>query len=354
MPIFVTRLPERNLDVLRAVAVLCVLADHVVEAASPPVTLAWGWLGRLGVLIFFVHTALVLMSSLERSGGTSRGWVARFYVRRAFRIYPLAIAAVLLVLALRISANTTHIGYPSDFSAPSCATILSNLLLVQNLAGTRDVLGVLWTLPIELQMYLTLPLCFLVARKSVQSVLLLIIGGMAAALVWQDLPVPGVWRLTMLAFVPCFLGGVLAYALLRRSAAPRLSPMLTFLAIGILMAAFFAARATFLTFATQWMFCLALGVILANGREMESSIVSRLGHVIAKYSYGIYLLHLPALWIAFVAFGGAPHVVQWLIFGVTVIVLPWGAFHLIERPGIVFAQRLVHQPVPQQTPVGAP
>ena len=130
--------------------------------------------------------------------------------------------------------------------------------------------------------------------------------------------------------------------------------MLTFLAIGILMAAFFAARATFLTFATQWMFCLALGVILANGREMESSIVSRLGHVIAKYSYGIYLLHLPALWIAFVAFGGAPHVVQWLIFGFTVIVLPWGAFHLIERPGIVFAQRLVHQPVPQQTPVGAP
>ena len=62
-----TRLPERGLDVLRAFAVLCVLFDHSVEIVTGPLP----WLSRIGltgVLIFFVHTSLVLMASLERSG----------------------------------------------------------------------------------------------------------------------------------------------------------------------------------------------------------------------------------------------------------------------------------------------
>src|SRR5690348_17981788 len=80
-----TRLPERNLDVLRAVAVLLVLVDHLLTIwdVYPQVVTRWE-LGRLGVLLFFVHTSLVLMSSLEREGGAS-GWVRAFYVRRADR-----------------------------------------------------------------------------------------------------------------------------------------------------------------------------------------------------------------------------------------------------------------------------
>jgi peptidoglycan/LPS O-acetylase OafA/YrhL len=350
-----TKLPERNLDVLRAVAVLCVVADHVAIAATPPGNLAWGWMGRAGVLIFFVHTALVLMGSLERSGGVRSGWIATFYVRRAWRIYPLVVATILLVTVVGMSEHTPHIGYPSVFRPPDDATLLSNLLLVQNLTAHRDVLGVLWTLPIEMQMYLALPLCFIVARRSVYGVLLLILAGMAGALAWRaQIPVPGLWRLTVLVFVPCFMGGVLAYALIRRRPAPRLSAKLTLLAVGLLMAAFFLVRARYESFAPQWAFCLALGVIIASSREMASSVLARAGHVIAKYSYGIYLLHLPALWIALVACAGAPHLLQWLIFAVVLVALPWTAFHLIERPGIALARLLVLQRMPQQTPVGAP
>jgi peptidoglycan/LPS O-acetylase OafA/YrhL len=349
-----TKLPERNLDVLRAVAVLCVVADHVAIAATPPSNLTWGWVGRAGVLIFFVHTALVLMGSLERSGGVRPGWIATFYLRRVWRIYPLAIATILFVIASGISDHTPHIGYPSVFRAPDSATLVSNLLLVQNLTPKREVLGGLWTLPIELQMYLALPLCFVIARRSVFEVLLLALAGMGGALAFRaELPVPGLWRLTMLVFVPCFMGGVLAYALLRRQTS-RLSPRLTLLAVALLMGAFFLARTRYESLAPQWAFCLALGIIIANGREMASSIISRAGHVIAKYSYGIYLLHLPALWIAFVAFAGTPHVVQWVIFCIMLVVLPWSAFHAIERPGIGFAQRIVHQRMPHETPVGAP
>ena len=86
-----TKLPERNLNVLRASAVMAVLVDHLANAANHSMAL----LGRVGVLMFFVHTACVLMASLERNPSTFA-----FYVRRAFRIYPLAIAVVLVASAL--------------------------------------------------------------------------------------------------------------------------------------------------------------------------------------------------------------------------------------------------------------
>jgi peptidoglycan/LPS O-acetylase OafA/YrhL len=350
-----TKLPERNLDVLRALAVVFVLADHVIIAATAPGNVAWGWLGRAGVLIFFVHTALVLMSSLERSGDTREGWPLRFYVRRAFRIYPLAIAAILFAVALRIPSHTPHVGLVARYFPPDSVTLFSNLLLVQNLTRSRDIIGVLWTLPIEVQMYLTLPFCYLVARRGVAGVAGLIvlgaIGGMAS---FAQLNVPGLWRLTMLIFVPCFLSGVLAYALLRHRVAPRISGGLFFFLVAIVLAGFFAARAHYENPLPQWAFCLALGVLIPFGREISLTPIARAGHVIAKYSYGIYLLHLPMLWIALVPFRAAPVVVQWLLFAALMVMAPWLAFQLIERPGIKLGQRMVQQPMPAATPVGAP
>jgi peptidoglycan/LPS O-acetylase OafA/YrhL len=350
-----TRLPERNLDVLRALAVLCVLADHVIIAATAPGNVAWGWLGRAGVLIFFVHTALVLMGSLERSGDTRDGWPVRFYVRRAFRIYPLSIAAIVFVLALRIPAHTPHVGLVARFFPPDSLTLSSNLLLAQNLVSARDIIGVLWTLPIEVQMYLTLPFCFVVARRSVPGVAWLIVSGAIAAIAWEaHVNVPGLWRLTMLLFVPCFLGGVLAYALLRHRITPQIPGALWFLLVALLLGGFFAARAHYESPLPQWAFCLALGVMIPFGREIAPSLFSSAAHVIAKYSYGIYLLHLPMLWIALVAFRAAPVALQWVVFAVLMIAAPWLAFHLIEKPGIRLGQRLVQQPMPAATPVGAP
>jgi peptidoglycan/LPS O-acetylase OafA/YrhL len=350
-----TKLPERNLDVLRAIAVLCVLADHVAIAATAPGNVAWGWVGRAGVLIFFVHTALVLMGSLERSGGSRAGWIERFYIRRALRIYPLAIAAIFFVLVLRIPPHTPHIGLLEPYHAPDADTVLANLLLAQNVVAGRDVIGVLWTLPIEVQMYVALPLCFLVARRGMRGVLVLIAAGMLGAIAFRaELPIPGLWRLTMLEFVPCFLGGVLAYALLRKRLAKRIPGGLWLVAIGILLAAFAVARASYESLLPQWAFCLSLGLVIPFVREIPQSRLARAGHVLAKYSYGIYLLHIPALWLAFVPFGGAPHAVQWVLFAFFVCALPWAAYHLVERPGIRAGQRLVHQPLPAATPVGAP
>ena len=95
---------SRNLDLLRSVVVLLVLVDHLFMAAGLadryPVVYD---MGRLGVLMFFVHTSLVLMLSLERSEDRNSGDLFRgFYIRWAFRIYPLSIACVLLACAFGV------------------------------------------------------------------------------------------------------------------------------------------------------------------------------------------------------------------------------------------------------------
>src|SRR5256885_6558167 len=204
-----TVLPERNLDVLRAVAVLLVLADHVFAAtAHASGTWNWNWaVGRLGVLLFFVHTSLVLMSSLER-GGSAPGWTKRFYIRRAFRIYPLAVFMIAFVVVLRLPSHVTWDGSDMARAFPSTSTLFSNLLLVQNLTGARDVLGVLWSLPLEIQMYVLLPLCFVVAKRGAKEMIAMLVVFVALGLAMQSSfveRVPGLWRLSVFTFGPCFV-----------------------------------------------------------------------------------------------------------------------------------------------------
>src|SRR5258706_2197598 len=211
-----TLLPERNLDLLRCVAVLCVLGGHIILALGIPAR-GWLWMGRIGVLLFFVHTSLVLMGSLERQGESN--WILSFYIRRAFRIYPLAVLTIIVVVLLKMpyTVPTLH-GPVVPFEAPSLATLAANLGLFQNLAGAPVVLNVLWTLPVELQMYLVLPFCYLIARKGVAPIVAMfaasVVIGLASVTYEND--VHGLWRLSTIEFVPCFLSGVLCYAILRR------------------------------------------------------------------------------------------------------------------------------------------
>src|SRR5579863_7401460 len=80
-----------NLDTLRSVAVLLVLGDHTLEVVAAKHR-SWSFgdygacAGRLGVLLFFVHTSLVLNFSLARLGTSGWTLLRTFLVRRAFRL----------------------------------------------------------------------------------------------------------------------------------------------------------------------------------------------------------------------------------------------------------------------------
>jgi hypothetical protein len=63
----VDRADSGNLDLLRSFAVLCVLVFHLLLFfGHGRVPHGAGSLGHWGVLVFFVHTSIVLMASIER------------------------------------------------------------------------------------------------------------------------------------------------------------------------------------------------------------------------------------------------------------------------------------------------
>jgi peptidoglycan/LPS O-acetylase OafA/YrhL len=262
-----------NLDLLRACAVLFVLADHILFSLGVRwiSTTDMEWLGRLGVLFFFVHTCCVLMNSMERHKG--QGLIWRFFVRRAFRIYPLSIVAVLLAMI------------PPHEPALRTAQWLSNLALMQNLTFSPDAFGTLWSLPLEVQMYFFLPFIFLWMRhsKSLWPLLGLFAISIPLAL-WQPHHVA---RATVLAFVPAFLPGVIAYWLFRQQL-QRLPGWGVPILIGLITVAFL--RHPGWSF-PAWAACLALGVTIPLFRQISIPQVNRITFEVAKYSYGIYLSH---------------------------------------------------------------
>jgi peptidoglycan/LPS O-acetylase OafA/YrhL len=217
-----------KLDFLRSCAVLIVVASHLWFEVE-----ALGRFGRLGVLLFFFHTSLVLMFSLERqvqTGGRRRLWTT-FMLRRVCRIFPLSIVVVLGVYVLRIPGYVFVDGHVQNLH-PDPVGLALNLLLVQEVVisngGFGSTMGVLWTLPVELQTYLFLPVIFLLLHvvKSLHVLLGLWMasalggygvphvidrafsGGAIAEFDWGWIVFP-----RLIEFAPYFLGGVLAYAM---------------------------------------------------------------------------------------------------------------------------------------------
>lgn len=325
-----TKLPERNLDVLRACAVLSVWFSHLTQA----VWLRGGTaLGRLGVLAFFVHTALVLMSSLERAGGdASPGWVRVFYARRAARIYPLVWATIALCVLANLPYSPTEIvgRRPSLAVIHSWQAIAANVLLVQNVADLPNVIGPLWTLPLEAQMYLALPAAYVIAnRRGSARVMLALIAAAVATVALSVTRAPWLPRINLIGFAPCFLAGVWAYARLRERparwpAAIWLVILLVWWGLGLV------APVTKLQ--VGWLACLALAYAIAATRELPASILTRVAAVVARYSYGVYLLHLPAWMIA--SRTEAPAAVRWTLYVALLVGMPLAAYHLIEAPAI--------------------
>jgi len=88
--------------------------------------------------------------------------------------------------------------------------LFANLALVQKITFTRPVIGVLWSLPYEIQMYVIVPAIFLAIKRwssVIISAILWLAAVMAAAFIQ-----PGISeRLDLCQFAPCFLGGIVAF-----------------------------------------------------------------------------------------------------------------------------------------------
>lgn len=331
-----------NLDFLRSAAVLFVVAFHLLalfeQRHSPYVARLdlFHSIGHWGVLIFFVHTSLVLMFSLERQQMKFPGKPSYipFLVRRVFRIFPLSIFIVLLVTILTLPVGQL-VGGRFETMPLRWTGILSNLLLTQNLTRTESVIVPLWSLPYEMQMYLFLPLLFLIARSR-RGIWLIAATWVGAALVGMHRP--GLLRHgvpEVVIYIPCFVAGVFAYALSKKKNM-KLTAWLWPPAVAILTFVFLRNPG----YRNAWYCCLALGIAIPQFQEMTSQVSHRIFHTIARYSYGIYLAHFICIWLAFQGIRQVPEWSRWLILFLTLSAFPVAFYHLIEEPMIRKGERV--------------
>ncbi len=339
-----------KLDVVRSLAVLLVVISHL------PLTkhisdLIFGIdkihvqpMGLFGVGIFFVHTCLVLMASLERQtldyGSKKRFRI--FLIRRVFRIYPLSIATVL---------SLTLISYLFSNNKIDLSQVLSNVLLIQNITGDISVPGTLWSLPYEVQMYFCLPALYLLVTKykNWASSLIVFLWFASVALVFTLYAAHQDYQLVK--YFPAFIPGVLAFTLLSRRASSRLLPAYAPAAYIILASLSFPllVHAGVKEHLLLWLACLALGVLLPYSSEIISPAIKIISSKVAKYSYGIYLVHVPMISFSFKYLNIDSSLLQWIIFILGTVSISYLAFHLIENPGIQLGKRVARQIRPQST-----
>jgi peptidoglycan/LPS O-acetylase OafA/YrhL len=331
-----------NLDFLRTLAVLSVVLAHAQLLFEQRKYSHLHWLTKLhgiggwGVLMFFVHTSLVLMFSLERQQRRLPGnrIYGPFLVRRVLRIYPLSVFVVLLVALCKFPVAHYSNGQfiSADLPLPG---VFANVFLMQDLTKADSVIAPLWSLPYEMQMYLLLPALYLLVGDTRRTWPMISIWVNVALLAhyFGFIGRPGIREFLM--YVPCFLSGVIAYRLTmtRKLQLGAAAWPLTLVLITSLYLNWHKEYAS-------WCCCLLLGIALPQFRELNNCLLRKVCATLARYSYGIYLLHFLCMWIAFQAIRGIAEWSRWTIFIVTVSVFPVLTYHLLEAP-LMHADRTI-------------
>ncbi len=317
-----TRLPE--LDAVRGLAIVLVLLWHygACQLEHNPGTalnfirqalgICWS-----GVDLFFVLSGF-LIGGILIENRESRNYFRVFYLRRACRIFPLyygwlAIAGVLFALGW-------HHRVPTLFADRT--PFWSYLTYTQNFfyAGQGTLgspwLGVTWSLAVEEQFYLLLPLFVRVVsaeRLPYWLVWLVLAAPVFRLCFWYFMPNQGAGFVLLPCRWDSLLMGVLGASLVRKPGfihAVRRNERFLYILLGVIAAGVTILRVTKQgypwSFGTQMMGFLWLAVFylviiilsLYSGshwmkRPFRVGWLQRIGGI----SYAVYLFHQPVSWL---------------------------------------------------------
>ncbi|NUR86950.1 MAG: acyltransferase [Nonomuraea sp.] len=369
-----TRAPSRLawLDALRGLGALAVVGEHLFTAAVPWLRPTWINLGTYGVLVFFLVSGYIIPVSLERHGDLRAFWIGRI-----FRLYPLYLAVIGVVLALSwwmpLRAEV----------AREASSVAAHLTMLMDVVGAGGVLNTMWTLSYEMVFYLLVTALFVTGVRAGRGLLAIGFGvaALAAGVTLSRAPLSGSWAawVSLAVFavgLACVISGrgrrvaaialgVLALALLLLTSrvpwfgAAMLAVMFAGTAIrrweqgtGPLWPVFVAGALVLVTpvwaISAGWWWVqpdvwgatvLLAGGTFAAGMALRGRRVPYALSWLGVISYSLYLVHLPIL-LAVLRVSGemrwAPVPAQvGLAVGVLVLVLggSWLTYRFVERPG---------------------
>jgi peptidoglycan/LPS O-acetylase OafA/YrhL len=159
---------RRDIQGLRALAILAVIANHALPSALPG--------GFCGVDVFFVLSGYLIGKHLLESIQVGQLSFAKFYARRARRLFP----ALIVVLAAVWGFGWIILSGPEFESLGrhvAAASVFANNFLLQSESGYFDTAAAskpllhLWSLGVEEQFYLLVPvLLWLGSRNRTASI----------------------------------------------------------------------------------------------------------------------------------------------------------------------------------------
>ncbi|BDZ43200.1 hypothetical protein GCM10025865_24990 [Paraoerskovia sediminicola] len=359
-----------GLDALRAVAVVAVVAYHLVPGALPG--------GYIGVDVFFVVSGFLITTLLVRER-RRKGHVSLtgFWTRRARRILPaLGLTVLVCTAAAALIGGDVLVGIARQLIG--AATFTSNWADIAAGASysaglTPTLFANLWSLAVEEQFYLLWPLCAaaLVATTTrLRSRVPMAVAGtlaLASALTMAVLYVPGsdpsrVYLGTDTHAFGLMLGALLAFARERRAATRgprppvvvRASRRLVRWVLGLAGAAALGWAAWTMAWDSTVTYrggLVAVSVAtvavinLLAGEQRLGGMIDR-GPVrwIGVRSYGIYLWHWPVFVLVATVAGGQEHLASpgWGVVAVTslitVVASSW-SYRYVERPVMTLGYR---------------
>jgi len=190
------------LDVLRGIAALGVFIQHLCEASYPrfkEFSGHWLNLGAFGVVLFFLISGFIIPASIEKHSSLLRFWRGRL-----FRLYPMYIVAMIGALLL------VHFGQLpiSPWSTHHMLLYLAaNLTMMEEYLGIKCLVGISWTLALEMIFYIICSVAFAygwLRSAKVLGILAIAVIGISSALSFlTDWSIP-MGRLGLLA--TCFMG----------------------------------------------------------------------------------------------------------------------------------------------------
>jgi peptidoglycan/LPS O-acetylase OafA/YrhL len=339
----------RELDGLRAISVLLVIAHHLGQyqygrIVAPHVRAATVFhnIGALGVMVFFVISGFVICRLLileeQRYSNVS---LKGFYIRRVFRILP-PLYLYLALLGLLLTFGLIH---------ETWRGILSGAFFLYDFAPAqlgKWTVGHTWSLAVEEQFYLTFPLLWVLTRKFGRGkaffgifCLLAAWNLWASSANWNQITVPN-----LRAGYACICWGVVLASFESRARAfGRKIPSLVAAAIALILLWHPVGFSNWRTALYESVFMpLAIGTLLVFSLEcrrwLRAVLCLKPVQAIGLSSYGIYLWQqlftAPA---KFYTAAGMP--IQFLL-PLLLVIVPLSYFFM-ERPLMRLGRRLANR-----------
>jgi peptidoglycan/LPS O-acetylase OafA/YrhL len=328
-----------DIDGLRAVAVLSVVLYHLgfSERISG---------GFVGVDVFFVISGYLITGILQAEVDAGQLSLAEFYNRRVRRIFPALFVVHIFCLVtsgiLLFPTETREVGRNVLWSL----AFLSNVVFARaagyfDQASRVDPLLHTWSLSVEEQFYIVLPLLLWLLGRARPRVRLFILAAIAVVSFAVSVRVVRLDARQAFYFVQYRAWELLAGSLLALGAVPRVRHRLAAEVLGavglflIFFAVFAIQSAT--PFPGYWALppCLGALAILHSGAEVRTLTSRLLGapplRWIGLVSYSFYLWHWPAIALYNARHDSMSTGVRWAILGLALAAAAL-SYRYVERP----------------------